>query len=278
MVSHAAGLRPRQPLGHPVDGDDLIAQVRGDPSRHVADRAEPQHRHRTAVGNVGVRDCLPCRRQHVGEVDEPRVRRPVRDLDVGELGLRDAQQFGLAAGHLAVEFGVAEQRGAHALVADLRGLTLGVELLVAHIATAAGDLERDHHPVADGEIGDAPPTSRTMPIGSWPRMSPGVHERAEHLVEMQVGAADVGRRHLDDRVGRLLDLRIGDGVDAHVPFAVPGDCFHRNIPSGLVSVSSTREDRWETAFGAVNLFPNATIPAAVGDRGDRCLTTTSAIR
>ena len=54
-----------------------------------------------------------------------------------------------------------------------------------------------------------------------------VHERAEHLVEVQVGAADAARGDADDRVGRLLDRRVGDRVDANVALAVPGDCLHR---------------------------------------------------
>ncbi len=73
---------------------------------------------------------------------------------MGDLSLWDAKQFGLAAGNLAIELGVAEQRGTHALVANLRCITLGEELLIAHEATPAGDLERDHHPVAHCQIGD----------------------------------------------------------------------------------------------------------------------------
>ena len=67
----------------------------------------------------------------------------------------------------------------------------------------------------------------------------GVHERAEHLVQVQVGSADVGRRDLDDRVGGFLDLRVGDGVDADVALAVPGDCLH-GLPSLLGGVVATQ--------------------------------------
>ena len=104
---HAASLSPRETLGHSVNGYDLIAQVDGNPSRHVTDR-ESQHRHRAAGGDVGVGDGLPGRRQDVAEIDKPRVRWPFRDLDVGELGLRLAEQLGLTAGNLAVEIGVAD--------------------------------------------------------------------------------------------------------------------------------------------------------------------------
>ena len=53
-----------------------------------------------------------------------------------------------------------------------------------------------------------------------------VDEGAEHLVEVQIGAADAGRGDANDRVRRLLDPRIGNGVDAHVALSMPGDSFH----------------------------------------------------
>ncbi len=57
----------------------------------------------------------------------------------------------------------------------------------------------------------------------------GVDERAEDLVEVQVRAADAGRGDADDRVGRLLDRRVVDGVDADVVRSVPGHCLHRQV-------------------------------------------------
>ena len=130
-------------------------------------------------------------------------------------------------GTCAIELGVAEQRGTHPLIADLRGLTLSEQLLITHVATAARNLEGDHHSVANGEIGylraDLADDSHRLVAEDVS----GVHEGTEHLIEMKVGSTDVGRRHLDDGVRRLFDLRIRDGIHAHVPFAVPGDCLHR---------------------------------------------------
>ena len=80
-------------------------------------------------GMLGVGHCLPGGGQYVGEVDEPRVRGAVRNLDMGELRLGYPQKFGLSSGHLAIELGVAEERRPHALVADLGGFALGVQLL-----------------------------------------------------------------------------------------------------------------------------------------------------
>ena len=91
---------------------------------------------------------LPGRGQHVGEVEEALVRRALGHLDRPELGLRDAQVLRLAARHLAVQLGVAEQRRALALLAHLGRLALRVEAALAHPAVPAGDVERDHDAVA----------------------------------------------------------------------------------------------------------------------------------
>ena len=64
----------------------------------------------------------------------------------------------------------------------------------ARLVTSAPDLAHDSHRFVAEDVAR-------------------VHEGAEHLVQVQVGPADVGRRDLDDGVGRLFDLRIGNGVD-----------------------------------------------------------------
>jgi hypothetical protein len=76
---------------------------------------------------------------------------------VGVLGLGDAQVLGLSAVHISVEFGIAEERRPHALLADLGCLALGLEALVAHEAVSARDLEGDHDAISRGEVGDLGP-------------------------------------------------------------------------------------------------------------------------
>jgi hypothetical protein len=58
-----------------------------------------------------------------------------------------------------------------------------------------------------------------------------VHEGAHHLVEMQVRAADADGHDLDDRVGGMLDARVGHGVHADIALAVECHCLHRSSPS-----------------------------------------------
>jgi hypothetical protein len=140
--------------------------------------------------------------------------------------LRDAQVLGLAAGHLAVQLRVAEQRGALVLVAHLGGLALRVELLVAHPAVAAGDVERDHHAVARPDVRHLGADLLDDPHRLVAEDVARVDEHAEHLVEVEVGAADRGRGDADDRVGRFPDRRIGHLLDADVALAVERQRLH----------------------------------------------------
>src|SRR3712207_6868985 len=73
------------------------------------------------------------------------IRRPPRSTLFPYTTLFRSQVLGLAAGHLPVELGVAEQRGAEALLAVLRGLALRLQALRAHPAGAAGDVRSEEH-------------------------------------------------------------------------------------------------------------------------------------
>jgi hypothetical protein len=131
-----------------IDADHPVPAVLRDPGRHRTDRPETEDDDRSAVGDARVLDGLPGGRQHVREQHETLLGRAVGDLDRRVLRLRNVQVLGLPAGHCAVELGEAEERGAHALLAHLGRLALGLEALLAHEAAAARDLEGDHHAVA----------------------------------------------------------------------------------------------------------------------------------
>ena len=57
-----------------------------------------------------------------------------------------------------------------------------------------------------------------------------LHRRLVAVEQMKVGPADRAGRNLDDRIARMLDLGIGDGVDADVAFAMPNECTHEISP------------------------------------------------
>ena len=175
---------------------------------------------RAAVGHVGVLDGLPRRGQHVGEVDEAVVRRALGHLDRAVVGLRHPQVLRLAAGHLAVELGVAEQRRAHALLADLGRLALGLQSRWSHMKQCPQEMlngTTTRSPTARSVT--SAPTSSTMPIGSWPRMSPGVMKgpstsyrwRSEPQMPVEVIRTIASVGFLDRRVGHRLHASPCDG-------------------------------------------------------------------
>jgi hypothetical protein len=200
--------------------------VGGDPRGHVADRAEAEDRDAAAIGHACVLHRLPGGRQHVGEVYEPLVRAVLRQLDRAVVGVLDSHVLGLAAGDLAVELRVAVELCPHALLADLGRLALGLKALVTHEAVPAGDLERHHHAVTWHEIRDLPADLPHDPHRLVAEDVALAHERAQDLVEVKVGAADVRRRDLDDRVGGILDRGVRDILVADVALALPSECLH----------------------------------------------------
>ena len=140
--------------------------------------------------------------------------------------LRNPQQLGLTTRHLAVELGVAEKRRAFALVPDLGCLALRVELLLAHVAPPAGDVEGDHDSVSGLDLGYLGAHGLDNSHGLVAQDVALVHKGAHDLVKVQIGAADPAGGDPDDRVGRLLDRGIRHGVDADVSPAVERDGLH----------------------------------------------------
>ena len=142
------------------------------------------------------------------------------------LGLRHAQILGLPSGYLAVQLRVAEQRRTGALFAVLRCLTLALQAFAAHEAVSTGDVERNHHSITDLEITCLSPDLLDNAHRLVTEHVARRHERAENFVQVEVGPADVGAGDLDDRVGRLLDDRVGNRFDRDLSPALPGDRSH----------------------------------------------------
>ena len=226
-VANAVPLRARQALGHEIEADHRAgAEMLGDPRGHLADRSQPDDRDAAAVGDLRVLHGLPGGGQDVGQEEEAVVGRPFGDLDGAVMGLGHAQELGLPTGHLPVELGVAEEAGPHALVAVLRRLALRLQAVLAHEAMSARDVERHDDAIADREIVDPRADGLDDAHRLVAEHVTGVEKRPHHLVEVQVRAAQAGRGDADDRVGRLLDGRVGDVVDADVAPAMPGQCLH----------------------------------------------------
>ena len=70
------------------------------------------------------------------------------------------------------------------MVAHLSGFALRIELPVAHVAAAAGDLERDDNAVADLEVTSFIADLAHDSHGFMPEDVARFHERTEHFVQM----------------------------------------------------------------------------------------------
>jgi hypothetical protein len=90
---------------------------------------------------------------------------------------------------------------------------MGVEPAIARPAVPAGDVEGDDDAVARLDVGDPGADLLDDPHRLVAEDVALVDEGAEHLVEVQVRAADARRGDAHDRVGRLLDPRIRNRVE-----------------------------------------------------------------
>ncbi len=226
---HTAGSGTSEPFRHQIDRDHARTPMHGDTSCHLADRTQPQHRDRAPVRNVRVFHRLPGGGQHVREVGEAVVRRPIRNLDVSRIGQGHTEILRLRTRHAAVQLRVAEKCCATPLFPNLSRFTLRLEPVVAHEAAAARDLERDDHSVSRSQAGDTGADFFHDPHRFVPENVAGRHEGAEHLVQVQIRPADVGGRDSNDGVGRFLDLCVRDIVDADLSTTLPCHCLHREL-------------------------------------------------
>ena len=55
------------------------------------------------------------------------------------------------------------------------------------------------------------------------------HRRLIAVEQMEIGAANGAGRDLDDRIPRMLNLRVGDRIDADIALSVPTECAHSNF-------------------------------------------------
>jgi hypothetical protein len=149
--------------------------------------------------------------------------------------------------------------------ANLGGLALRLQPLDAREALPARDVERDHHPIAGLDVRDLGAGLLDDPHRLVAENVALLEERAHDLVEVEVRAADAGRGNSDNRVGGLLDRRVGHRVDAHIALAVPGHRSHSApLWSGLAGVRRRRAFELP-ATAAVKRAPRG--QGGVGTRG-----------
>jgi hypothetical protein len=124
----------------------------------------------------------------------------------------------------------------HRLAGDIRvrvrGVAARVERLLAEPARAAGNRERHDHAVALFEVRHGAADFDDLAHRLVAEDVALLHRRHEPVEEVQVGAADAAGGDPDDRIAGVLDLGVGNGVDANVASAVPTQGFHRGSRRG----------------------------------------------
>jgi hypothetical protein len=122
--------------------------------------------------------------EHIGQEQEAVIGWAVGYHERSVVGVRDAQQLGLSAGHLPIQLRVAEQRCSGAVLVNLRGLTLGLQSDAAHEAMPARDVERDNHPVTDLQVRHAGADRFDDTHRFVTEHVTGGHERGHHRVQV----------------------------------------------------------------------------------------------
>ncbi len=229
-----------EPLGHVVDGDHpRRAHHQGRVDGEQADRAAAPDRHGILRLDVAEGGGLPASRQDVRQENVPLVGPRLGDLDHRTGGEWHAHVLGLAARVSAGDMRIAEQarggvaeEGLGQVRIAIGGLADGEVAFPALLAFAADHLERHDHPVADLEALGPGFRARLhdFPHGFVAHDVAGAHGRHHSVHQVQVRATDARRGDPDDRVLRVFDDGIGDGLAAEVLLALPADRLHLGAP------------------------------------------------
>ena len=95
------------------------------------------------------------------------------------------------------------------------------QTLLAEPAIAAADRERHHHPVPDLEVGDLGPERHDLAHVLVAEDVAGLHGRHVTIKKVEIRTANRASSNFYDRIARVLDLGIRNGVDADIAFTVP---------------------------------------------------------
>src|SRR5919202_3931144 len=233
-------LSPTLLLGHPeplrdaVDGDNALgAEQVGALDRELPHRTAAPHCDHIARLNVARLGSHVAGRENVGEKQDLLVGEAVRNLDRPYIGKGHAGILGLPARVAADEVGVAED-AAGRIAPELFGQgSIRVRVITerpkspfAEETVAACDRKGHNHTVTLPQILHLTPKLDDLAHELVAEDITFLHRRDIAIVEMEIGAANGGRRDFDNGIARVENLRIGDCLDPHIGDAVPADSFH----------------------------------------------------
>jgi hypothetical protein len=203
-----------------VDRDNAARrmELRGH-DRRQPDRAGPDDRDRVARFDASVEHAdLGRGREDVGEEQHLLVRELVRHLVDGGVGERDAGELGLQPVDQVTE-DPASAAGAEPVAAFL-----------AEPAPAARRDAGDEHAVSRLQRRDGAAGLHNSPHGLVAEDRARQHLRHVSLEDVEVGATDRRRVNPHDRIGRVLDCRVGHILPGPLPRPVVHERFHLAPP------------------------------------------------
>jgi len=216
----------------------LRAEQESTADRELCDRAAAEYGDGLAALDFAVLRRHIAGRENVGQEQHLLVREALRHLHRADIGKRHAQIFCLTGQEAAQQVRITEQARRRVTPEPGRGrcvrvgtLATRVEAALAEEALAAGDRERHDDTVALLLPGYIFADLEHLAYRLVADHVAALHCGDDAVVEMQIRAADRACRDLDDRVARLLDLRIGHAFAPHVMLAMPSDCFHGFCPA-----------------------------------------------
>jgi hypothetical protein len=223
-------------VGFVVDDEDLAGSLDSGGERcHEADGTGSVDDDGLAGLELGEAGGVPAGGEDVGEHDVVLLLFGgiFGELETVEVGVGDTEVLGLAAGvgpHAGESVGGSGHAGHDRGVGA--GETEAGEAALAVCAEAAADIEGEDDLVAllDGvhSAADGDDFAEVFVAEDLAFFNVGAA-----FVHVEVGAADVGGGELDDDVGVLFDLGVGDGVDADFFRSVIDECFHGFLSKGF---------------------------------------------
>ena len=223
----ARAARQREPVCVLVDDDHAArAEQVGADDREDADRPGAEDDHGVAVGDLRQLGAEVARREDVRDQDRLLVGHLLGQPNQRRVRVRDPRLLGLQAVERAGLLRAAEERRPGLRAVRVGAVALGVVTRAAVRAGAAADRRADHHALARLEVAHLRAERLDDADALVAEDRPRLHARHRAADEVQVGAADRARRQADDGVLGVLDLRLGDVVDANVPDPVENDSFH----------------------------------------------------
>jgi hypothetical protein len=113
----------------------------------------------------------------------------------------------------------------------VRSVAARKQALLTEPALSAADSEWNDDAITDLQVRNFGAKFDDLAHILMPENIAALHGGLIAVKQMKVGTTDRASGDLDDRISRMLDLGVGNRVNANVAFAVPTECAHGQSPT-----------------------------------------------